>query len=109
MAWYWPTIEDESSAETAVKPAVGVSGFIAALTGIFAILSIVYHEPIFGLNGFSLLDSLLFVLVAWRIKKMSRTWAVIGLLLYLIEVGYNVATNRNGAIGVIAVVFILIY
>jgi hypothetical protein len=109
MAWYWPTIEDESSAESAVSPAVGVSGFIAALTGLLAILSIVYHEPIFGLNGFSLLDSALFILVAWRIKKMSRTWAVIGLLLYLIEVGYNVAANRNGAIGVIAVVFILIY
>jgi len=32
MAWYWPTIEDESSAEHATKAAVGVSGFIAAVS-----------------------------------------------------------------------------
>jgi len=36
MAWYWPTIEDESSAENATKAAVGVSGFIAAVTGLAA-------------------------------------------------------------------------
>jgi hypothetical protein len=41
------TIEDESSAEHATKAAVGVSGFIAAVTALFAILSVVYHKPIF--------------------------------------------------------------
>jgi hypothetical protein len=40
MAWYWPTIEDESSAEHATKAAVGVSGFIAAITALAAVLSI---------------------------------------------------------------------
>jgi|SRR5580704_1224082 hypothetical protein len=109
MAWYWPTIEDESSAEAATKPAVGASGFFAAVTGLIAILSIVYHRPVFGFSGWSLVDALLFVVIAWRIKQMSRTWAVLGLLIYLLEVSFNVATNKNGAIGVMTVIFVLTY
>ena len=44
MAWYWPTIEDESSAEHATKAAVGVSGFIAAITALLEtwIVALVY-------------------------------------------------------------------
>jgi hypothetical protein len=109
MAWYWQTIEDESSAEHATKAAVGVSGFIAAVTALFAILSIVYHKPIFGLDGWGLVDALIFALIAWRISKVSRAWAVVGLLIYLLEVGYKLATNPSGALGVLTIIFILTY
>ena len=40
MAWYWPTIEDQSSAAAAVGSAVGVSGLVAAVSGLIAILSL---------------------------------------------------------------------
>jgi len=109
MAWYWPTIEDESSAEHATKAAVGVSGFIAAVTALAAVLSIVYHKPILGLDGWGLIDALIFALIAWRISKASRTWAVLGLLMYLVEVGYKLATNPSGARGVLTIIFILAY
>jgi hypothetical protein len=109
MAWYWPTIEDESSAEVATKPAVGASLFFAAVTGLIAAFSIVQHRPVLGFNGWSLLDAVLFVVIAWRIKRMSRMWAVLGFLLYLLEVGFNFATNKPGAIGVLTVIFVLTY
>jgi hypothetical protein len=109
MAWYWPKIEDEHSAEAAVKPAIGVSAFVAGMSGLVAVLSLLYKKPIFGFNGWSLVDAALFVLVAWRIKKMSRTWSVLGLLIYLLEIVFNVATSKPGAIGVLTVVFILMY
>jgi hypothetical protein len=109
MAWYWPTIEDESSAEHATKAAVGVSGFIAAVTALVAVLSIVYHKPILGLDGLGLIDAVIFALIAWRISKVSRFGAVVGLLIYLLEVGYKLATNRSGALGVLTVIFILTY
>ncbi len=109
MAWYWPTIEDESSAEHATKAAVGVSGFIAAVTGLAAVLSIVYHKPILGLDGWGLIDAVIFGLIAWRISKVSRTWAVLGLLMYLLEVGYKLATNPSGALGILTIIFILTY
>jgi hypothetical protein len=109
MAWYWPTIEDPSSAEQATKAAVGVSGFVAALTALLAVLSIFYHKPIFGIDGWGLIDAVIFALIAWRISKLSRTWAVVGLLMYLLEVGYKLATNPTGALGVLTIIFILTY
>jgi Zn-dependent protease len=109
MAWYWPTIEDESSAEHATKAAVGVSGFIAAVTALIAVLSIFYHKPIAGLDGSSLIDAAIFALIAWRISKVSRAWAVVGLLMYLLEVGYKLVTNPSGALGVLTIIFVLTY
>jgi hypothetical protein len=109
MAWYWPTIEEESSAQHATKAAVGVSGFIAALTALIAVLSIFYHKPIVGLDGWALIDAAIFALIAWRISKMSRAWAVVGLLMYLLEVGYKLLTNPSGALGVLTIIFVLTY
>ena len=69
MAWYWPTIEDESSAEHATKAAVGVSGFIAAVTALIAILSMVYRKPILGLDAGGLIDAVIFAWMAWGFQK----------------------------------------
>src|SRR5689334_15204908 len=101
MSRYWPQIKDASTAKDAVYGAVAVSGFIAAITALLAILSLVYKKPILGLDGLALFDAGLFVIVAWRIHKMSRTWAVIGLLLYLAEVGERLVNHPSGAIGII--------
>jgi ABC-type polysaccharide/polyol phosphate export permease len=109
MAWYWPKIEDEPSAEAATKPAVGASCFVAAVTGLLAVLSIFYHKPIVGLDGWGLVDAIIFALIAWRISKVSRAWAVVGLLMYLLEVGYKLATNPSSALGIVTIIFILTY
>jgi hypothetical protein len=109
MAWYWPAIEDESSAEAATKPAVGASAFFAAVTGLIATLSIFQHRPVLGFSGWSLADAILFVIIAWRIRAMSRTWAVLGLLIYLLEVVFNLATGKAGAVGVLTIIFVLAY
>ncbi len=109
MAWYWPTIDGESSAEHATKSAVGVSGFIAAVTALAAILSLVYHKPILGIDGWGLADAVIFALIAWRIAKVSRAWAIIGLLMYLFEVVYKLATSPSGALGILTIIFILTY
>jgi hypothetical protein len=101
MAWYWPTIEDESSAQHATKAAVGVSGFIAAVTALIAILSMVYRKPILGLDAWGLIDAVIFGWIAWRISKLSRAWAIVWLLMYLLEVGYKLVTNPSGALGVL--------
>lgn len=109
MAWYWPRIEDMRSAEAATKPAVGASCFVAAVTTLLAILSLINHRPVFGFSGGSLIDALLFIVIAWRIKRMSRTWAVLGLVIYLAEVAFNLVDNPSGAVGVLTVIFILTY
>jgi len=109
MSRYWPEIRDTSTAKDAVWGAVGVSVFIAGVDALLAILSLVYSKPIFGLDGWALVDAGLFAIVAWRIHKMSRTWAIIGLVLYLLEIGERLVDHPNGAIGIITIFFILAF
>jgi len=109
MSRYWPEIKDAGTAKAAAHRAAGVSVFIAAITALLAILSLAYKEPMLGLDGLALADAGLFVLVAWRIHKMSRTWAVIGLVLYLLEVGESLVDHPSSAVGVITIFFILAF
>ena len=109
MAWFWPTIEDEGSAQAATSSAVGVSGFIAAVTALLSILSIAYRKPIGGIDGLGLVDAAIFAVIAWRIHKMSRAWAIVGILMYLLEIGYKLVTSPSGALGILTIVFILTY
>jgi hypothetical protein len=108
MSWYWKQISDQDTAEDATKAAVGVSYFVAAVTGLLGVLSLAYRQPIFGLDGWSLVDAGLFVVVGWRIRKMSRAWAVGGILLYTLEIVDSLVEGRGG-IGVLTIVFILTY
>ena len=108
MSWYWKEIDDKYSAEDATKAAVGISYFVAGLTTLLAVLSLVYAKPIFGASGSSLVDAILFFLVAWRMRKLSRAWTIIGLVLYILEAVYAIGT-RGGGIGVLTIVFIIAY
>lgn len=109
MSRFWPEIKDTSTAKDAVHGAVGVSLFIAAMTALLAVLSLVYKKSMLGIDGLALIDAGLFVLVAWRIHKMSRTWAVIGLVLYLLEIGERLVDHPSGAVGVLTIIFILAF
>ncbi len=84
-AWHWPKIDDAKTARDAALEGVGVSLFVSAVTGGTAVLSILSRKPILGVDGWALFDAALFALVGWRIYRMSRVWAVLGLLLYLAE------------------------
>ena len=107
MAWYWPKIDDSETAREAVNGGIAASIFISVVTGLMAVLSLIYRKPIFGIDGLGLIDAGLFALVAWRIQRMSRTFAVIGLVLYLAEIGDRVLNGPSGAVGVLTIVFIL--
>lgn len=109
MSRYWPKIEDVSTAKDAVLGAVGASLFVSAVTALLAILSLIYKKPILGLDGWALVDAGLFALIAWRIHKMSRTWAVIGLALYSLEIGDMLINRPSGAVGILTIFFILAF
>ncbi len=106
MAWYWKEIDDKDSAEDATKAAVGVSYFVAGITGLLAILSIFQRRPVFGVAPSALLDAILFTVVGWRIGKLSRAWTVVGFILYIVEAIFAIA---RGGVGVLTIVFILAY
>jgi hypothetical protein len=67
-----------------VKKANDVSLNGAAAAGLVAVFTIAF--VIFGkANPTALVDVGLFAVVCWRICKMSRAWAVVGFLLFLVE------------------------
>ena len=71
-------------------------------------LTLIYRKPILGLNGWSLLEAGLFAIIGWRIGKLSRAWAVIGLALYLLEVLDSIG-DRGFGFSVVSIAFIIAY
>ncbi|MGO9639906.1 MAG: hypothetical protein ACLP1Y_01195 [Candidatus Acidiferrales bacterium] len=113
MSWYWNEIGDKDSARYATTTAVWISYLIAIVNGLMAILSLAYHEPVNGLNGWALLDAAFVAVVGWRIAHLSRAWAVVGVFLYPLAVlncfgTHGFAVGGLGS-GIVAVVFLIAY
>ena len=58
---------------------------VAALTALLAVLSLALQTAMLGVTPPSLLDAAIFGVVSWRIFKMSRAWAVTGMVIYAIR------------------------
>lgn len=112
MSWYWHEIGDKESARYAAHPAVWVSYLIAVAGGLVGVFSLIFREPIAGMNGWALLDAFLFLIVGWRIAHLSRFWAVAGLFLMAFEI--IVATlerlrQPNVAVPIVSIIFLTTY
>ncbi|MES2459125.1 MAG: hypothetical protein V4671_00980 [Armatimonadota bacterium] len=88
---WWPPVSTREEARTATKGGVIVCGIIAVLTGALALYSL-FGKPILGITPASFIDVVLFAAIGFGIWKMSRVAAVAGLIIYLIEQGYQWAT-----------------
>lgn len=84
LKWIWPAIFDATSAENAAK-----QGFWAALYCCVATIILVVLASsgvqLGGFNLYALTDAFLFAVIGFGIWKKSRTAAIAGLLLYVIE------------------------
>jgi hypothetical protein len=58
-------------------------------------------------SPWALLDAGLFGIAAWRIYKMSRAWALLGMLGFVAERVYALYAWRTASAGLIVGVFIL--
>jgi len=99
---WWPEITDAETARRAALSGVAAATLCAVTTGAFAVLGL------FGVSRFSLLDAGLFTVIAWGIYRMSRAWAIAGLVIYVSEriVGLRI---RPGVFSVIAIIFIVLF
>ena len=82
--WLWPKITGLESAKRAARQGVWAAMITVVTTSVVVVLA---HAgfPIADLGVEALVDAALFLIVAWGIHKMSRTAAVGGLSLYLLE------------------------
>jgi hypothetical protein len=106
-SWF-PSVETEAGAKTAARQGVGAAIFVACVTGLFAILAIFNIRIIANFSPWALVDAGLFGIAGWRIYRMSRIWAVVAMLGFLVEKVYALYTSGGTAsAGLIVAVFIL--
>lgn len=106
--WWWPTISDQTSAIEASKSGFWAAVFVAVVTTLFATISLVIQKEILSIDPWAYLDAFLFAVIAWRIRRYSRTFAVAGLVLFVIEKALLVQTQ--GAKGwPMAIVLLLMF
>ena len=105
--WMWRLIVDKESARKAAMDGFAAAMFVAGVTALVAVLARfgVKLFPEFSL--WNLLDAAIFAFIGWRIHAMSRTWAVIGLLAYLGEVGYGMYAHGLSRFGIVVVILVI--
>ena len=94
---WWPSIETELEAKKAADQGAGAAVFVAGVGTLFSILGIFDIRVLPGYSPLSIIDAGVFAIVAWRIYRMSRAWALVGLLGYIYELAYSV--YLHGAAG----------
>jgi len=104
---HWPELSNPTDAEKAVKAAAYVAFFVAAVTGLLSLLSLLSVTQL--LSGWAILDGLLFGLIGVFILRGSRAAALLGLILYVIEVVAAIAVTGNPAGLVIGSIFTLVF
>ncbi len=94
---WWPSVETEVEAEGAAHQGAGAAIFVASVTALFSVLAVFDIRILPGFSPLSLVDAVLFAIVAWRIYRMSRAWALVGLLGYASERAYSIYAHGSTA------------
>lgn len=106
--WHWPEISDQATAAEAAKSGFWAAICVAVVTAVFATIALVTQKEVASIDPWAYLDAVFFAIIAWRIKKYSRVFAVIGILLFIIEKA--ILAQTQGAAGLpLAVIFLLMF
>jgi hypothetical protein len=82
-------IEAIKSAKRYANIAAAFALWSAALTTCVAVWAMYKGQPVLGIDGWSLLQAGLLVVIAWRIWRLSYPWTVVGIVLALFEIGWK--------------------
>jgi len=98
MKW-WPKLTGLEEAEQAAHQSAGVCFTIAALTALLAGMSLWLRKPVLGIDSWAFTDAIIFAIAGWRVWRLSRTWAVLALVLYILERVYAFASSPAPFVG----------
>jgi hypothetical protein len=105
---WWPEVDSSDGAKGAAHQGAGSAVIVAGVTTLFSVLAIFGVQILPGFSPASLIDAGLFAIVAWRIYKMSRIWAVLGLVFFVGERVYSLyLRGLTGAGGLVVGVILL--
>ncbi len=90
-------METEVEAKGAAHQGAGAAVFVASVTALFSVLAIFNIRILPGFSPLSLVDAGLFAIIAWRVYRMSRAWALVGLLGYVGERAYSIYAHGAAA------------
>ncbi len=101
------TIDSIESAKKAVAQGYGVAYVIAVLTAGVALFALATDQSIGGIDAWAMLDALLFAVIGLGMQFYSRTAAVAGLVLFILEKTFQFSEGQISGAGIgIAIVFL---
>lgn len=107
LGWIWPRISDRASARNAIKGGFWACIFIVVVETAIGTYAIVTGQKFGGYyDARVLVDGALFAIIAWRLWRNSRAWAVIGLILMGLEIVDKIQ-NAASTFGVVTIFLFL--
>ena len=108
--FWWPSVGTVEGAKGAAKAGFIAAVLVALITAAFATWALYSNGPVAGfIDPWAYLDAVLFGAIAFGIYKESRAAAVVGLLLYLVEKGYQVVLTGQLQGAVMTILFVLFF
>ena len=90
-SWFWPDVSDLEGAEDASQRGAYISWFVAGLSVIAAIIMMLMVGSFVLAFAISAGISLgIYLPIGWGLHEISRTAAVIGLVLYLGDLAFSI-------------------
>ena len=90
---YWPEIGNLADAEQASNQGFWAAVVCAVITALFATIAATSGNAVAGIGPVAYADAVVFAVIAWRIRARSKSFAVIGLVLFVIEKIFQLATQ----------------
>lgn len=91
--WYWPEIGNLADAEQASNQGFWAAVVCAVVTVLIATIAVASGKTIAGIGATAYADAVVFAVIAWRIRARSKSFAVIGLVLFAVEKIIQFATQ----------------
>lgn len=104
---FWPAVGDEQAAVLAARQGFHAAMYCSIVTAVFAVLG-GFGFQIMDFNLWNLTDAVLIALLAFGIRRMSRTAALIALL-YYVAGRIDLWTEYGPQNPVIAGIFVLMF
>jgi hypothetical protein len=106
--WYWPSFASMADAERAANQGFWAAVFVAAVTALFATISALSSQEVVGVDPFAYVDAVAFAVIAWRIRRRSRVFAIAGLALFTVEKIFQFTTQPLALVGVFMAIVLLV-